>query len=1227
MTYKDKKTLKHMANLQKGISAVRIYDESDKPIMIVKISDQCRRTREIMKGDFIKLSWESDEYVRLGTGCHIYYGTAELDKSNPAFYLLNPYEPTRKAEDCYTYEPEFHAREDLWQKYPACIYTYGDGGTVKGRELEWSFLGTPQDALHIVEQSVLNETGWLLETSHIGSVSEKGGTSAVDIQAQSMSIFEMLGKIAQALDTEWRYDVEQNRIILGEFRLDTDHYPIVTMKVGVDCDNPQVNQTNEDYFNRFYVFGSDKNIQQQKIEEISNSAVKKRLPLDSAKYPGGFMDLDILNRKDLEGNEKDGWNLPKGAVYTPKQTDKSKIFPKGLYFDDVYPSTKFYIKSILENGSDHKQYLRDENGNIIGDTYYVAVSLDRKSDNIWDGFDLSKILPGETIEMYWTSGILNGRKFSLAVHQKYFRGNTYFYLTPDQNGALTTPNKYLKPEVGDEVTFFGYDFGGIGFDNARQQLERTATKYLYDMVQTNKTYTIKGNVPRFERNCERDIRYACMPLGQQIVIDYGNGDVSEVMRVTKVDGALDIPSEMTITASAKADPKGALSALTETVEVNRRTADKKIEEYKQQAITYAQRNFTQVYETMNQINNYFGEEINTTKSMQMVSGDASLQIVFSKTRDFKIKENPAAYWDEKHVPPCFVLKMYPSDSEYFYVKHMTLGVNEISTADRMDGQRMVWRLINQYTEWENDEQKLAYLKCSKTLPNGQRPSRDNPGTAIMILSKDKMDIENGEYYYFLLGFLSSADATGARNFAPMYGYTEVLPGQITTDKIVSKDGKTYFDIANGKIGGNIDFEGNLSLETIYIKNGMLDAKGNPYYIGGISGAPGLPTIWTGLTPTTSTAEVDRRATQKLPLKITKEGVGTNIGCLNVVNENVVDVDGKSGGLIRISANSIDTENQALGALSFSDFTPTIPITAKTMMLLTDFTSKMTFIGTSRTVMSTQPSARTVKAKGVNSASINIPLNFSVYRAKGLNLPGGTVYFDVSAKFKTEYSTDNGGTWRNPSLWTFSFSTSVSYNYNEFGYKTAVLYVSRNLSAGATLTMTGTSLAFRTSLELKFTTTASVPHDSCEVSVKAMTVNMPMFHFSTKNQANILADGGMTISQDSDNFFKLYSSEKRLKMDFMGVMETREVSLSSKYGNETYYIICRRFGNIVFLKTKIHRDMLFNKELVVPTDYRPNTSLDFCAYYGYYGTLNTDGTWSLGGVPAGGVLWLTLTFIN
>lgn len=56
--------------------------------------------------------------------------------------------------------------------------------------------------------------------------------------------------------------------------------------------------------------------------------------------------------------------------------------------------------------------------------------------------------------------------------------------------------------------------------------------------------------------------------------------------------------------------------------------------------------------------------------------------------------------------------------------------------------------------------------------------------------------EEDGYYYFLTGLLGS-QFDGARSFVTVYGFTEILPGRVTVDRIVSTDGNTYFILNKG----------------------------------------------------------------------------------------------------------------------------------------------------------------------------------------------------------------------------------------------------------------------------------------------------------------------------------------------------------------------------------------------------------------------------------------------
>ena len=82
-------------------------------------------------------------------------------------------------------------------------------------------------------------------------------------------------------------------------------------------------------------------------------------------------------------------------------------------------------------------------------------------------------------------------------------------------------------------------------------------------------------------------------------------------------------------------------------------------------------------------------------------------------------------------------------------------------------------------------------------------SRKN-NDAWYYVSETDIPMYSEDYYYFLVGILNS-EYDSSRDFVTLYGFTEVLPGQITTDVIRSADGRTYFDLQRGVISGDIHF--------------------------------------------------------------------------------------------------------------------------------------------------------------------------------------------------------------------------------------------------------------------------------------------------------------------------------------------------------------------------------------------------------------------------------------
>ena len=140
---------------------------------------------ELMASEYVALSWNSDDNGELPVGAYI-----EVDGER--YSLYEPYAPAMVNEGEYRYSPKFHSEVEAWNKQPACVYTYEeDGVTVKTREFDWSFVGSPADAMQIVKQAIKNETGqsWSIMLSD-------SLPSSIELSSQTSSIASILAEIA-----------------------------------------------------------------------------------------------------------------------------------------------------------------------------------------------------------------------------------------------------------------------------------------------------------------------------------------------------------------------------------------------------------------------------------------------------------------------------------------------------------------------------------------------------------------------------------------------------------------------------------------------------------------------------------------------------------------------------------------------------------------------------------------------------------------------------------------------------------------------------------------------------------------------------------------------------------------------------------------------------------------------------------------------------------------------
>ena len=339
-----------------------IYDidgrkiEASDVIANLPVTKQCKHVEELMKSNYVAISWEDTKQYQLSAGTYVIPFPDERNPYNgndpryPIKYrLFENYQPDCKDELHYSYDPEFQHPVMWLSRIPLVLIT-GDltGWTEALKKTSWGYTGSP---LHIA-MFITDCINWLSDNyEDFGEVFGKGWYSVVDsdlapsatINFESVDIMSGAGLIAQALDCEYHFDFARK-----EFRLGTISYGTkVTLKTGVNVGVADVSRTKKDFYNAFLVKGSTRNLSQP-TSTGENVQVMERLMLNPEKYPDGIMYTDD------EGNIIDRNQFL--ALDVP-------MLMQELIFDDIYPTLELY----LYNTRERMCWLLDKEGNKVPD--------------------------------------------------------------------------------------------------------------------------------------------------------------------------------------------------------------------------------------------------------------------------------------------------------------------------------------------------------------------------------------------------------------------------------------------------------------------------------------------------------------------------------------------------------------------------------------------------------------------------------------------------------------------------------------------------------------------------------------------------------------------------------------------------------------------------------------------------------------------------------------------
>lgn len=503
-------------------ASMDIYGVSGDVICSVLITKDAVSHEELMTSDYIQLSWSDDKTIILPAGAYIIY-------QDEKYSLIEPYLPLRENEAEYKYTPQFHSRIMIWDKIPVPLYTYeSDGFTIKSREMDWDFTGSPADAMYMVKQAIKNETGedWTIQLS-------ESLPATITISSQSTSIFSNLNNIAEECETEWWADKKTNTLYLSECKYGTPLRLTVGENVGV----PSVSESKDGYYTRFYAFGSTRNITQEYDSgQATNHVANKRLGLDLTKYPGGF--------KDIKGH------FENGAFVSDLMP--GEIFIKTLFFDDIFPSSKLTISDVRAR----LKYRLDNNGNKIkiGGTDDEPVY---EQYAIWYfqienfSFETDSIIDGKKLSVSFESGQLAGRDFELKYYDKpeskkdeadvtafEIKARDYEIIIDESTGNIIPGLSYIIPQDGDQIILFNIIMPSEYVSSAQNELERELDKAISDAGKDNNSYEVESYPESFY-----EYRYDTH-LGQEVNFQNGNDILNS--RILMVEKHLDFQYEQTI---------------------------------------------------------------------------------------------------------------------------------------------------------------------------------------------------------------------------------------------------------------------------------------------------------------------------------------------------------------------------------------------------------------------------------------------------------------------------------------------------------------------------------------------------------------------------------------------------------------------------------------------------------------------------------------------------------
>lgn len=744
---------------------MKIYNGLGLKVLEVEVDDNSYRQRTIMGAHNITLHYALAEHVELPVGAWCEY-------EGERFTLLRPQNFKMKHSRYFEYTVTLEAPEGQ-----ATAWKFLN--TVDGR-LKFSLTATPLEHLQMfVDNMNRRDTGW--------AVGECIKDTERVINYDHDYLYDALKKIATEFKTEFEFNGKTVSLRKVEYNksapLSLSYGRGNGFKPGVGRSNTKDTPPVE----ILYTQGGTDN-------------------LDPSKYGGRELHMPVSAQISYDGEHfdtEDSFNPERGRLYATdaqglsvRRYDKQlkSLAEDSVDLSNIYPKREGAVTSV--NAVDQSKNFYD----IIDTT--IPESLDYEEC----------LIKGETLKMAFQTGMLAGREFDVKYYhrERTLNGKRYearrFEIVPQEIDGETMPNATFCPQVTDKYIVFNCQLPDAYIcDNktktgAEWDMFRAAVKYLFDNEEEK--FTFKGELDGIWAKKDWLNISGRIKLGGFILFTDNRFQPDGVLvRITGIKDYINNPHSPTIELSNETVTSGVASTL-KTLEAQ----EVLIEDNHREALQFTKRRFRDARETISMLGEAllenFSNAINpvAVQTMSMLVGDEALQFRFVNSKTNPVSVSHTITWDNTsktlNVPSGII-------------QHMTLGVASLSSQHN-PSEYKYWDLA-QYISGRIEDGRAKYYLYAQVSRTSQ--------TGYFIITEHALRLEEVSGFYMLLVGVLNSEYEGERSFVTLYGFTEVLPGRVTTDRVVSGDGSSFFDmVANSfKLGDRLSFNTN--------GDGLLKIKG------------------------------------------------------------------------------------------------------------------------------------------------------------------------------------------------------------------------------------------------------------------------------------------------------------------------------------------------------------------------------------------------------------------